>query len=203
MRVINHRCPMDSISFVIPNFESPPPSPSMEVLAEVFSNLPGFWSLRHHPHWFVQWTSPGKSLRNSLWTPPGGKDNGSPVRDHSPTQPSSQSPSRSHAPSPAPLSKDEHEQLGKRASQMSAKACARDNKIRQIAKTLPLPLLDVQWAEVLEWLEEKTPSTGPRPFKQAATVFLPRFGIATNQYPNWVAYSGKFQGVVDTKLKQS
>mmetsp|Transcript_57391 Transcript_57391/g.94347 ORF Transcript_57391/g.94347 Transcript_57391/m.94347 type:complete len:85 (+) Transcript_57391:32-286(+) len=33
-RVVNHRCPMHSISFKIPSFESPPLSPSMEVPTE-------------------------------------------------------------------------------------------------------------------------------------------------------------------------
>ena len=32
VRVVNHQCPMDSISFGIPNLESPPPSPSIPAL---------------------------------------------------------------------------------------------------------------------------------------------------------------------------
>ena len=32
VRVVNHRCPMDSISFGIPSLESPPPSPSIPAI---------------------------------------------------------------------------------------------------------------------------------------------------------------------------
>ena len=32
MRVVNHRCPMDSMSFGIPSLESPPPSPSFPAI---------------------------------------------------------------------------------------------------------------------------------------------------------------------------
>ena len=42
-----------------------------------------------------------------------------------------------------------------------------------------------------------------RPFKNAATHFLPRLGIATDRHQNWVAYCRRFQALANTKLKQA
>ena len=42
VRVVNHRCPMDSISFGIPNLESPPPSPSIRRKFPQLTSLPKF-----------------------------------------------------------------------------------------------------------------------------------------------------------------
>ena len=131
VQVINHQCPMDSVPLVIPCFESPPPSPLMEAPAEVFFNPPGLESPPPSPSiraMDVPAEVPPELPLDHPHHPPGGKDNGSPVHGSPPTGPSSHSPSRSHAPSPAPLF-DDDVQPGKCASQTSAKARARDKEI--------------------------------------------------------------------------
>ena len=42
-----------------------------------------------------------------------------------------------------------------------------------------------------------------KPFNNAATHFLPRFGIATDRHQHWVAYRRRFQALADMKLKQA
>ena len=128
----------------IPNFKSLPPSPSMEVAAEVFSDLPDLESPAPLPLVRAMGVPPQVPPELPL-DPPGAKILEAlfvvaPQHDHLHT------PHPGVTPSPAPLSNDEHVQLGKHASQTLAKARARDKENRQMSKILPLQLLDVQWA---------------------------------------------------------
>ena len=165
-----HRCLMNSISFGIPNFESPPPSPSMEVAVEVFSNS-WIWSLHHHPHRFILLASLQKSLRNSLWIPPMGKDTSSPVRGRSQHGHLRKPHPGVTAPSPAPLSDDEHVQLGGVSDAVRARLTHGARAVR----TLP---------PRKACIVENTPSTGHRLFTRATMVFLPHFGTAMHRHPN-------------------
>ena len=164
VRVINHRCPMDGLSFGIPSWDSPPPSPSSPPAADIPGDATGGSPLRGRS------PTPSPSSPSAAHVP-GDTSGGTPLRGRSPLRTSSRSPSHSHAPSrsasptsPGPLSEDEEQEVrpAKRESQTSAKSRARDKEVRQLAKTLPVQLTNEQWAEVCEWLEDNTPSTGRR-----------------------------------------
>ena len=162
--VINHRWPIDALSFGIPSWDSPPPTPSSPPAADVPGDATGGSPLR------------GRSPTPPPSSPPAADilddtSGGTPLRGRSPLPTSSRSPSRSHAPSrsaspapPGPLSDDEDQEVrrGRRESQTSSKARACDKEIRQLAKTLPVHLSNEQWAEVCAWLADNTPLTGRR-----------------------------------------
>ena len=96
VRVVNHCCPMDAVSFGIPGWDSPPSSPS----SPPADHLPGD-------------ASGGSPLRGR-----------SPLRTSSPSPSRSHTPSRAASPAPTRLlsddeDEDEEVRLTKRASQTS------------------------------------------------------------------------------------